>query len=203
MDSSTDSSTNARISDLLGAAARQAVPVVSGVHDARLGKPTPCAEYTVRDLLNHLFHVVVSFQELAARREADFTVTPDYLAGTPGGAWRERFAAETGRLAEAWAAPGADEGTTGRLNLPAVTVARMALLDLTVHPWDLARATGQEFTPDAAAVRESARLVEEMGPTAREGKVFGEPCTVPPGASALDALLAATGRDTSWPSAGH
>lgn len=185
-----------KISDLLDAAAQQTVPVVRGVRDDRLGGPTPCADYTVRDLLNHLIHVVVSFQELAARREVDFGTTPDRLG--EGGDWRARFASEADALTAAWAAPGADEGTAGQLELPARTVASMALTDLTIHGWDLARATGQPYTPDPAAVEELFVFAEQMSPMARETKQFGEPVPVPDDAPPFDRLLAATGRDPRW-----
>jgi uncharacterized protein (TIGR03086 family) len=195
---STDASTVAimttKISELLDATARRAVPVVRGVRDDQLGDPTPCAEYTVRDLLNHLLHVVIGFQALAARQEADFTTTPDYLSGD----WRGRFEDETARLVEAWAVPGADEGVTGTMHLPARTVGSMVLLDLTVHIWDLARATGQDFTPDEASGPALEALVEKMGPTGRQRKVFAEPVPVPDGVSAFETLLAATGRDPRW-----
>ncbi|MFJ5217335.1 maleylpyruvate isomerase N-terminal domain-containing protein [Streptomyces sp. NPDC088354] len=61
------------ISELLGAARDRALPVVTGVPDDQLAAPTPCAEYDVRDLLNHLFHVVVGFRAIAGRQEADFS----------------------------------------------------------------------------------------------------------------------------------
>ncbi|MEN8652141.1 TIGR03086 family metal-binding protein [Streptomyces sp. 21So2-11] len=183
-----------KISDLLEKAAALAEPVVRGVDDLQLGVRTPCADYDVRDLLNHLFHVVVGFQALAAGKEADFSQTPDYLEGN----WRDRFAVETGLLVEAWAAPGAEEGTTGGMNLPARTVGSMALLDLTVHPWDLARATGQDFTPDEEGIRALGALVAEMGPTARQMKVFADPCPTPGGATPFEELLASTGRDPYW-----
>jgi uncharacterized protein (TIGR03086 family) len=168
--------------------------VVRGVADNQLEHPTPCVEYDVRNLLNHLFHVVVNFQALAAKQNADFTTTPDYLSGD----WRDRFAMETTRLVEAWAVPGADEGITGMMNLPARTVGRMALLDLTVHSWDLARATGRDYVPNPASVRELGEFIVEMGPMARQMKVFGEPCPVPAGADEFALLLGATGRDPRW-----
>ncbi|MFE2296291.1 TIGR03086 family metal-binding protein [Streptomyces sp. NPDC059452] len=188
-----------KISELLEAAADRALPVVRGIDDGRLGDPTPCAEYDVRALLNHLFLVVVNFQALAARKEADFSQEPDFVAD---GNWRERFGEETARLVAAWDAPGAEEGTAGQMGLPARTVGLMVLGDLTVHPWDLARATGAEFVPDPAVVEEVSPALTAMAPQGRELKVFGEPFPVGPGATAFERLLGVTGRDPGWRPAG-
>ncbi|WJV46970.1 TIGR03086 family metal-binding protein [Streptomyces flavofungini] len=216
--------TTHRTGDLLAVAAAHALPVVRNLPDDRLGARTPCAEYDVRALVNHLFHVVVQFQELAAKRNADFGGdTPDYVA--EGDDWRERFAAETEKVVAAWSEPGADEGTTGAMNMPARTVGSMVLLDLTVHAWDLARATGQAYgtdeapasgAPDAGArdvgvpdvgvpdvgvpdvVAALRAAVDELAPTARAMGVLGEPVPVREDASDFDRLLAATGRDPHW-----
>ncbi|GLZ28290.1 TIGR03086 family protein [Lentzea sp. NBRC 105346] len=179
-----------KISELLDAARKRAEPVLQGVTDDQLDQPTPCAEYTVRDLLNHLLHVVVQFQELAAKRDADFSTTPDRVEED----WRAEFTKQLENLVRAWDAPGAEEGTSGQMSLPARTVGQMALLDLTVHAWDIARATGQDFTPDPAAVDELFGFVDQMGPTAREMNVFGPATETTAGASEFERLLAATGR---------
>lgn len=183
-----------KMSELLAAARAQALPVVAGIDDERLGDPTPCSEYDVRALINHLFHVVVNFRALAAKEPADFTTTPDVVKGD----WRGAFARETELLVEAWGAPGAEEGTTGAMGMPARTVGLMVLGDLTVHAWDLARATGQDFVPDAAALEEAGGAFAMLAPKAREGKMFGEPVPVPAGASAFERVLALTGRDPDW-----
>ncbi|MFE2053050.1 TIGR03086 family metal-binding protein [Streptomyces sp. NPDC059459] len=181
---------------LLDAAARRAVPVVRGIADDELTAPTPCADYDVRALLDHLHHVVVQFQQLAAKKDADFSTTPS--AVRPDTDWRAAFARETGALVEAWAAPGAEEGTSGQMGMPARTVAHMALLDLTVHAWDLAAATGQPYEADPAVVGELLGAVAAMAPQAREYGVFG-PEVPPPGhATELDRVLALTGRSPRW-----
>ncbi|MFF1512035.1 TIGR03086 family metal-binding protein [Streptomyces sp. NPDC058326] len=181
-----------RVGDLLRTAAARATPLVRATADASLGAPTPCAEYDVRALLNHLFDVVVNFRALAAKQPADFSRTPDRLADAD---WRDHFEAETGKLVEAWSAPGAEEGTSGAMRLPARTVGCMVLLDLTVHAWDLARATGRSFAPDPAVVAGLVAEVEGMAPMARRMKVFGEAVDVPADATAFERLLATTGRD--------
>ncbi|MFD7385634.1 TIGR03086 family metal-binding protein [Streptomyces anulatus] len=182
------------IGELLESAAGRALPVVRGIDDGQLGGGTPCAEYDVRALVNHLFQVVVNFQALAAREEVDFGQVPEFVAGD----WRGRFGDETARLVEAWSVPGVEEGTTGRMGLPARTVGLMVLGDLTVHAWDLARATGADFVPEESVVDELGPGLAAMAPQAREMKVFGEPFPVGEGASAFERLLAVTGRDPGW-----
>ncbi|WP_369200321.1 TIGR03086 family metal-binding protein [Streptomyces sp. PU-14G] len=182
------------LSPLLDGAARATDPVVRGITDEQLTLPTPCAEYDVRALLNHLFHVVVGFQALAAREAADFTTTPDYLEGD----WRTRFGAETGKLVTAWSAPDALEGVSPGMGIPQPTVAQMVLGDLLVHGWDLARATGQDYRPDQAVLDEVQPAVEDMAPMARKAGVYGEEVSVPSDATSFEKVLAATGRDPRW-----
>lgn len=183
------------ISELLEATAARAIPVVRGVPEERLDAPTPCADYDVRALLNHLLSVIVNFQALAAKEDADFTTTPDRTTGSD---WRAAFEDESARLVKAWAGPGAEEGTTGAMGLPARTVGHMVLLDTTVHAWDLARATGQEYEAVPEVVAELGPAVEAMAPMARQYGVFGEPVSAPEDASEFERLLATTGRDPRW-----
>ncbi|MEV0847563.1 TIGR03086 family metal-binding protein [Streptomyces sp. NPDC049954] len=183
------------VSDLLARAVERAVPVVRGIGEARFGDPTPCRDYDVRGLLNHLYRVTVDFQAMAARRDVDFAApAPDRT----GEDWRTGFEKEARGLVGAWAAPGAEEGTAGAMGLPARTVGTLALVDLTVHAWDLARATGQGFAPDPVGVEVLHAFMARMGPTGRKMGAFGEPVTVPAEASPMDRLLARTGRDQGW-----
>ncbi|MCX5269323.1 TIGR03086 family metal-binding protein [Streptomyces sp. NBC_00199] len=185
------------IGELLGRARERAEPVLRGVPDAALAGPTPCAEYDVKALVNHVFQVVVQFQRLAAKEESEFGEAPDRVGAGPD--WRERLAAETDLLVAAWSAPGAEEGTTGAMDMPARLVGSMALLDLTVHVWDLARATGQDFPEaDEAVVAELAGAVAVLEPTARRMGVFGEAVAAAEDASPFERLLARTGRDPHW-----
>ncbi|WP_046507923.1 TIGR03086 family metal-binding protein [Streptomyces odonnellii] len=183
-----------KISNMLEAAADRTVTVVRGITDEQLGAPTPCSEYDVRALAAHLFQVVVNFQALAAKKDADFTVPPEPLEG----AWRERFAEETVRLVEAWDAPGADEGTTGAMGLPARTVGAMVLGDLTLHGWDLARATGQPYEPAGVLLDVVGEEFRALAPMGREMGMFGEPVPVAEDATPFEVLLAETGRDPGW-----
>jgi uncharacterized protein (TIGR03086 family) len=196
MTSTSPTTARVPVAVLLDAAARQAVPVVRGIGDDALTAPTPCADYDVRALVDHLHHVVVQFQELAAKKKADFSTTPSTVR--PDTDWRAEFAREAGALVTAWAAPGAEEGTSGEMGMPARTVAYMALLDLTVHAWDLAVATGQPYEADPAVVAELLDAVRAMAPQAREYGVFGPEMPTPAQATGLERVLAVTGRDPRW-----
>jgi uncharacterized protein (TIGR03086 family) len=184
-----------RIAKLLQEAAATAVPVVRTIADDQFDRPTPCDEFRVRDLVNHLYHVVVSFQALARREAADFSSTPDYTADA---GWRDGFAKETDKLIEAWSDPSALEGVSSGMGLPQPVLGQMILLDLILHPWDLAMATGQAYRPSPDAVADVHAMVDRMGPTAREMKVFGPELPIPPGADDFERLLARTGRDAMW-----
>ncbi|NBE54002.1 TIGR03086 family metal-binding protein [Streptomyces boluensis] len=183
------------ISELLDAAAAQTVAVIRGIEDEQLGQRTPCVEYDVRDLVNHLTQVVVQFQRLAAKDNSHFGETPDVVGA---GGWRDRFDEETRRLVAAWAEPGAEEGTTGAMNFPARTVGHMVLGDLAVHGWDLARATGRDYVIDPVVLTEVVSAYEDLGPGARQAGVIGEPVPVPANASEQDRLLGSLGRDPHW-----
>jgi uncharacterized protein (TIGR03086 family) len=172
------------------AAAARTIPVIRGIEDGQLADPTPCDKFLVRDLLNHLHQVVVNFQTLAAREAPDFSTTPDVIESD----WRGRLAVETDRLAVAWSDPSALDGVSPGMGLPQEVVGGLALLDLTVHGWDLAQATGQSYTPDPDAVAALRPLAEQMAPRARTMGVFGEPAEAGPDAGAFDRLLAITGR---------
>ncbi|MET8083829.1 TIGR03086 family metal-binding protein [Micromonospora sp. NPDC005237] len=188
-------------SDLLAAAAPRTVDVVRGIADDQLDLPTPCRDYVVRDLLNHLFEVVVNFQELAEKRPVEWAEKPDHLDD----GWRDRFAVETDRLIAAWSDPSTLEGVSPGMGLPQTVVGGMALLDLIVHGWDLAVATGQPYQPAPEAVTELHALVEQLGPTARKMGVFADPTPTPPTSTPavttpdLDHLLTQTGRTPTWP----
>lgn len=183
------------ISGLVKSAAALARPVVEGIDDTRLSDPTPCAEYEVKDLLNHLILVVTQFQALARHGQGDFSQTPDRVAA---GDWRTEFAVESEKTVAAWSEPGALDGVSAGMGLPQATVGRMVLLDLTLHAWDLARATGQDYTPEPDVVSSLLLFLDDMAPMAREMGMFGEAVDVPADADPFTRVLAGSGRDPRW-----
>ncbi|MEU5941767.1 TIGR03086 family metal-binding protein [Micromonospora sp. NPDC047548] len=183
-----------KTSDLLAAAAPRTVAVVRAITDDQLDLPTPCQDFTVRDLVNHVYDVVVNFQTLALRREVDWSAKTDHV--TEG--WRDRFADETGRLVEAWADSAAEEGASPGMGLPQETVGLMGVIDLVVHGWDLARATGQPYQPAPEGVAAGHRFMDGMGSMGRQMGAFGAEVETGPDCTELDRLLGRAGRVPAW-----
>lgn len=184
----------------LGPATTTLAGLVCSVGDDRLTAPTPCPDYTVGDLVDHIGGLAVAFTG-AARREP----VPGSEQGGSGDAarlepgWRERIAADLAALAEAWRDPAAYDGTAsaGGVEMPGDVAAAVALNEVVVHGWDLATALGQPFEAaeqDVAACLSFARPFSTPETAAQRGDAFGPVQPVPPGADPLTELLALLGR---------
>src|SRR5215207_4347835 len=119
---------------ILENAVTEAAAVVRGVGPDQLEAPTPCREWDVRALTNHL-RLVTGALTLAGRGEP----VPDQHWS--GSAPADGFDGEA--AIAAWARPAAWAGTVrlGAMAMPAPMVASMLVSDLVIHGWDLARAT--------------------------------------------------------------
>lgn len=192
--------THVRMIDL-GPAAQQVTTLLAAVRDEQLADPTPCAQYTVGDLLGHMVELTLAFRLAAQKTPLDDGGVPQPSAALPPD-WRERLPGQLDALAAAWRDPQAWQGetTAGGVTMHAAEMAVVALDELVLHGWDLARATGQPFRCDpvhVGAVLGFTTAVAEAGLEAREG-LFGPPVDVPPDAPAFDRALGLAGRDPAW-----
>lgn len=170
--------------------------LVSGVRDEQLADPTPCPAWSVGDLLGHIAGLTVEFTS-AAQKEP----TPARAGAGLTGDWRRRVGDDLVALAEAWRRPEAYDGEThaGPVTLPGRDAGLVALNEVTVHAWDLARSTGQRYDADPAAVAGATAFVRAFdAPANDDGGLFGPPLDVPEDASDVDRLLGLTGRDRDW-----
>ncbi|MFF4364942.1 TIGR03086 family metal-binding protein [Streptomyces sp. NPDC001594] len=186
----------------LGPQAALVARLVSGVPDDVLAGPTPCPAYAVGDLLGHLAGLAVAFRDAARKELGPTTGTPPDAAPPRLPAdWRERIPRALAELAAAWEDPAAWTGTTraGGVDLPGAVAAAVAADELVVHGWDLARATGQDYAPDAAALHASHAFLWAAAQEAGGGAgVFGPVVPVPDGAPLLARTLGLSGRDPGW-----
>ena len=177
--------------------------LVRGVRDDQLTGPTPCPDYSVADLLDHIGGLAAAFR-YAATKDDRGGAAPDVDGSRLEEGWRERIAGALRELGAAWQEPSAYDGMTmaGPVELPADQAFLVALNEVTVHAWDLAAATAQPYPADPAAVDACREFVAAFEPppggAADDGGLFGPPVSAPSGATALDLLIGATGRDPAW-----
>lgn len=174
---------------------------VHAVRENQWQAPTPCTEWSVRDLVNHLTVEQLWVPPLVTGRlatgEADesslgFDPEGDVLGDDPVAVWDRAAAAAREALAE----PGALERTVQLSYGETACTAYCAQMvsDLVVHAWDLARAIGaDERLPDDLVTF----TVREVGPYSADlekSGLFAAPVEAPPGADVQTKLLALLGR---------
>jgi uncharacterized protein (TIGR03086 family) len=188
----------------LGAAARELTRLVTGVRDDQLGNPTPCPDYALGDLVEHVHGLALAFT-WAARKE----IPPSGARGPSGDAsrlpedWRDSIAERLVVLADAWRDEMAWTGTAhiAGFDAPAPDVGVTALNELVVHGWDVARSSGETLRLPDESLEPCARLMEALATpeaaAARNG-AFGPVVPLPSGSPLLDRVIAGSGRDPRW-----
>ncbi|MFD7729840.1 TIGR03086 family metal-binding protein [Kitasatospora phosalacinea] len=174
--------------------------LVRAVPDGAWQAPTPCTDWTVRQLVGHLTSEQLWVPDLLAGAtvaEIGDRFDGDVLGDDPVAAWTA--AADAARAA--FAAPGALERTVQLSYGPrrADGYAREMTVDAVVHAWDLAQGTGADPTVDPAAAEFAlAELAPQADALAASG-LFADPVPVPAGADAATRLLGLVGRDPAHP----
>jgi len=181
----------------LGPAAQEMSRLVSGVRDDQLNYPNPCPEWTVADLLAHVHQFAVVFTHNARKKQAR---PPEDLVDD----WRVAIPDQLDELARAWRETSAWQGrvSVGGVEMDAPDNAVVGIEQLTVHGWDLARATSQDLRVDDARLDQVDDFFEVFAEQiAAGGGPFGPSAGAPERATRLERTLARTGRDPSWEAA--
>lgn len=171
--------------------------IVAATTAADLARPTPCAGWTLADLLRHQVSENHAFATAARTGSA-----PDWHAGDLGDDAVAAYRASVDDFLDAMA----DDAVLGRQltinhfgTFPGTIAAHMHLVDTVAHGWDLARTLGIPYEPDAEAVRAALRLAERIPDEGREKNgSFARSVEIPADASELDRFLALLGRDPAW-----
>jgi uncharacterized protein (TIGR03086 family) len=197
---------------LFSAVIATATDVIGAVRPDQLGGPTPCTEYTVRDVLGHLVNVLPRIAAMG--RNADPMSVGNEQVVVADDAWLATWVAAAADAEAAWR----DDAALARtIVLPWATDTGAAALlgyasEVTVHTWDVATATGQQPAWNDEAVGHMLRLMrswlpgegraeifaavhKKMGPAA-EGMPdpFAAVVPVPADAPLIDQLVAWNGR---------
>jgi uncharacterized protein (TIGR03086 family) len=183
----------------MAAAAAESARVVAGVRSDQLSAVTPCADWDLHTLLNHIILWTAYSAERRARDEqvpeelmnADFVAEPGYAAD---------YAAQLDKAVAAWSDPAAwqrDLNVMGALT-PAADVASLLIAEMVLHGWDAAKASGQLYTARDDVAAAVLAAVEANAELFRKYQGFADAVPVPASASVLDRALALSGRDPSW-----
>jgi uncharacterized protein (TIGR03086 family) len=196
-----------QVINLKPAAARLAA-LVAGVPDGALGNPTPCSEYTVGDLLDHIHGITLAFGGAAEKAGgAAAAMGPAGNAANLPPDWRSSLPQKLEQLAERWDKPDAWMGMTkvGGQEAPAEVIGVVTFGELSVHGWDLSKGTGIRFDPDPTGVAALHELATTTfaGPNggAMRGTAFGPAVAVADDAGLFDRTLGVLGRNPSWKAA--
>jgi uncharacterized protein (TIGR03086 family) len=173
-----------------------------GVDDDELTGPTPCPDWDVAALLDHLIGLSQAFTQ-AARKRTDAPGTsgppPSPSAAHLSRHWRSRLPVLLEELANAWRDPAAWTGTAqaGGVTMPAAAMGAVAMNEVIMHSWDLARATGQEYAADPRTLETLIEFLSQ-GPAEGTPGLFGPVVPTDSEATLLDQAVARAGRDPSW-----
>lgn len=182
------------LDQLLEQGLEQTGRVVAGVKPEQYSAPTPCAEWDVRAVLDHIIGGNHFFAAAASGQSLPPGEVPDPLGDDPAGAYAQGAKAAL----EAWRQPGAAERTITLPigDVPGAFGMGLHFVDHVVHAWDIAKATGQEGILDVGLAAAAYGLVNgNIGDDLRQaGGPFGPEVPCDENASAIERLVAYLGR---------
>jgi uncharacterized protein (TIGR03086 family) len=175
---------------LIEQSADYAVAVIGAVAPDLLSRPTPCAGWDLRTLLEHANESLAALHEGMTGGRVALLASPDGCPGTdPVLVFRDRAR----RLL--CVSPGCPASVAiADLSLPAGVMAAAAAIEVAVHGWDVSQACGQHLPlPDTLAA-ELLELSVLLVPVTGRYPLFGPPVPVPRSAGPSDRLAAFLGR---------
>ncbi|MGV1009902.1 MAG: TIGR03086 family metal-binding protein [Dermatophilaceae bacterium] len=185
----------------LDPAGRALLATVSRVKDTQLAASTPCQGRTVAELIQHLVALSVAFRAAADKELGPLTDTSPDQNGWPTlqDGWRTALQEQVPALVAAWQPEEAWGGMTraGGVDLPGEVAGLVALDELVLHGWDLARPTGQDYRLDEQTAAVCLEFVSGFDAAGTPG-MFGPAVPVDGDATVLDRVVARSGRDPAW-----
>jgi uncharacterized protein (TIGR03086 family) len=170
--------------------------LISQISPAQLGLATPCSEWDVRALINHMVNGQLRFTALLTGQPGPER-GEDVLGDDPAADFRSSFAG----LADLFDQDGFLDRTvpTPFGDGPGAQLVAMRVTELTLHSWDLATATGQSRMLDPELVAFAMSALRSRPIPRAAGGPFGPEQLVPPLATDADLLAAFAGRAVPAP----
>jgi uncharacterized protein (TIGR03086 family) len=168
--------------------------LVHSIRDDQWHSPTPCTEWDVRVLVNHLVSENLWMPPLLEGKtiaDVGESLDGDLLRDDPKAAW-DRSAAEAGRAVRAAPLDRTVHLSYGQA--PAEHYISEVFSDLTVHGWDLARAIGEDERIDPESVDVLYERYKPIEDGLKASGLFGPRVEPPTSADKQTQLLAIFGR---------
>lgn len=168
---------------------------VAQITDGQWDKPTPNAEWSIRDLVAHVADENRWVPELLAGKY--IKDVGDKLAGDPLGENPVQSWKQVAEAAESAAQNQSDPDQTVHLSygdMPAREYLKHIVIDHVIHSWDLARAIGADETLDEKLVQTAYEWLEPQAEIWRNAGAFGPAQPTSPDASLQTKLIALSGR---------
>jgi uncharacterized protein (TIGR03086 family) len=182
-----------------GALYIKAMTATSGLLDAvrpdQWGGPTPCTEWNVKQIANHIIGENLWAVELYQGKtiaDVGTALDGDLTGDDPAVAYRRSVTVASAAVT----APGAMEATC-HLSFgdhSGFDYAAQLFMDALIHGWDIAKATGQNTRLDPDLVGACMPIAELLTGQFRSAGVFGEDLAVSTDADSQTKLLALLGR---------
>jgi uncharacterized protein (TIGR03086 family) len=167
--------------------------------------PTPCAAWTVGDLLAHMAAQHRGFAAAARGAGGDLAL---WQPRPTGPHTREEYAESAAEVVDAFASADVPERLFALpefgpdVTVPGQQAIGFHLVDYVVHGWDLARALGADYELDQACAEPVLRIVGQIpdGPERDSPESpFAHALPGTGSGAALDRILRMLGRSQSWP----
>ncbi|MET8538362.1 TIGR03086 family metal-binding protein [Streptomyces sp. NPDC005065] len=190
--------------DLLAQSIDLALDVVSGVSVDQYQDPTPCSEFTVGDLVNHIAMMLLMTRDAGTRAAPDPSLpTADpmpFLAGRPESDWAGLMAEKAELAVRAWSAPAAWEGeaSVGGPPMAATALAGILIAEFAIHAWDTAVATGHPINIPAPLTSAAFDTYAREAPRIRGLGLLADEVPQEADAPLFDRALGLTGRNPRW-----
>jgi uncharacterized protein (TIGR03086 family) len=183
----------------LTSACQRTAQVLANVTDDQLTAATPCEDLRLDELVAHIGVLSHAFTAAARKDFGPMTDTPPTDGAQLDADWRTAYPARLAELARAWQDPAAWEGMSraGGVDFPGAVGGSIALAEVVLHGWDLARAAGVPYDADEATTQALLEYLAQFDPSGTPG-MFGPAKPITDDAPALDRILAMSGRDPGW-----
>ena len=185
-------------------AVEASLAAVAAVRPADLSRPTPCADWTLADLLAHMTAQHRGFAAAARGNGADPEIWREHPLGPDATtAYRDAAADVLAAFAEQRGEPFALPLIRSGGGFPAELAIAFHLVDYAVHGWDVARTLGLAYELDADTTAAALRVALAVpdGPEHRlPGAAFAPALPPVPDGLPFDRVLRALGRSPAWPS---